>query len=194
MVDGDPSQQGLSLTVPRYRGVDCNPWQCVDDLYYANKLSPLLKEIRRSTFKNCVGNFSPGASSTITEIENLYSVCEETSQCEILEIVSLGEIKTIEYSKNISTAEGFDCYVDGFGSLLALGIHENPLLFDEFAPRLNSRGIFNVLDDLREYVTRYVLRADESDLEPIDATAPIYVYTVSQLKRAVHPLADGSPY
>ncbi|KQX01090.1 hypothetical protein ASC94_00060 [Massilia sp. Root418] len=63
---------------------------------------------------------------------------------------------------------GYDIYVDGFGSLIRMGVFTISTVFEEFLLKLNSNGLFDNPDDLRAYSEAYIQRCENAGLEIIE--------------------------
>ena len=163
-----------------YRGLDRDPWERLDDMYYAQTLPEEIACIRRNSFGHRVGNFSPGTVESLYDVSRLLDICNTANtECEVIGITVLGPLYlTEELPYDQKNCLGIDCYVDGFGSLLALGVFENPDVFRDFHHLLNRNGLFMNIEAMRSYVKVYCEIAESAGLEPIDSQQDICLYAV----------------
>jgi hypothetical protein len=162
-----------------YCGLDRGAWECVDNLYYNKTLAPDLVAIRAKSFKNYVGNYSPGTVESVNEAFQLLSACKASGQeSEVIGIIHLGGLGDSDATLDISDFLGVDCYIDGYGSLLALGVFQKPDVFQDFHSCLNQHGLFRSVEALRQYSKVYCERSESANLEPIDDLNEVYVYAV----------------
>jgi hypothetical protein len=64
---------------------------------------------------------------------------------------------------------GLDYYIDGYGSIIRLGIFTKPEVFPEAIEALNLRGLFDTQEDLKNYLRLYAERCRHHNLEIIDS-------------------------
>lgn len=162
-----------------YGGLDRDPWGCVNAQYYAGVLPPDLVALRATISKSYVGNFSPGTVGNADEAFRLLSGCGEARvDYEVIGIALIADSDPVIPAAPRCEAHGIDCYVDGFGSPLALGIFQKPFLFPEFVPLLNGHGLFGSVDALRAYHKAYCGRAESAGLEPLEDWRDYCAYAV----------------
>lgn len=168
-----------------YSGLDREPWECVDDMYYDKTLASELIVIRERSRKNYVGNYSPGTVQTVHEAFQLLSACKNDGQeSEVVGIADLCGSETQFEPVDAHGILGLDCYIDGYGSLLTLGIFNKPEIFRDFHSYLNPYGLFESVDTVRQYSKIYCERSEFAKLEPIDDLNNMYIYAVFPVKRA----------
>lgn len=147
-----------------YRGLDRDPWWNLDELFYSGNLTDDMVNLRQIIQSSGTSIYSPG-------------VCFHLSDAKAVRSFTLGmaveeELIYVSNSPNreVSTPNflGRDSYVDGFGSLIRLGVFSDPLVFDDFLPKLNPHGLFDHLSDLSDYVAAYVHRCVEAGLEIVE--------------------------
>ena len=168
-----------------YRGIDRDPWRCVDDLYYDKKLSSNLVALVKHSHRNYIGNFSAGTVATVEEARQLLAACENKSKD--YEIIGLDCLSEDDGQRDISVMQygfGIDAYVDGYGSLIELGVFQKPDLFRIFHKSLNRYGLFENVDALNSYCNAYCDLAEDNGLEPIDNLVNMYMYAVLPIKQA----------
>ena len=162
-----------------YRGLDRFPWDCVSDIYYDGRMASELVPIWKRAQEHYAGNLSFGSVGSISEALALASACNEWSQhYELLEGECLGSLSEAQLGAESSGDWfGYDCYIDGTGSLVALGICERPELFNSHLVDLTKAGLFSNLSSLKAYCASYLQLKDES-IEPVDCNEEILVYRV----------------
>jgi len=181
--NGAPTAGAASKQLPSYRGIDRDPWGCVDDLLFAGKLAAPLVEIRQKSRDDAIGNFSPGSLDDHALSMRLLAACESGHNCELV-TMTIAQMRSNVAAIGGGTAGlGWDCYVDGYGSLLALGIHEKPSHFSPFHGYLNQYGLFNTCEAMEAYVNFYRATAFKANIEPPDQRMPIVIYDVLSLER-----------
>jgi hypothetical protein len=137
-----------------------------------------MTRIRDKARLEAAGTFSPGSLINSSDVMALFSACDRAS-CEIIKfefVVMMG--RPAKVRELDADCMGWDCYVDGFGSLLALGVHTDETAFDEYWSRLNMHGLFADRITLEEYVQTYIQRASNFDLEPINSVADVGIFRV----------------
>lgn len=147
-----------------YCGIDRDPWWNLDDLFYAGLLSAELKALRRRIEQSGWESFSLGVCDNLSDACRVHALsAARPLKDEIIRISS-----ALLPVDNVSSFFGYDCYVDGFGSPLRLGVFNATTAFADFEDRLNPHGLFSSLDDLRDYVKAYTERCEHADLEVIE--------------------------
>jgi len=157
----------------------------VDDLYYDKKLSSNLVALVKHSHRNYIGNFSAGTVATVEEARQLLAACENKSKD--YEIIGLDCLSEDDGQRDISVMQygfGIDAYVDGYGSLIELGVFQKPDLFRIFHKSLNRYGLFENVDALNSYCNAYCDLAEDNGLEPIDNLVNMYMYAVLPIKQA----------
>ena len=165
-----------------YKGIDRAPWKCVDDLYYAKKLPSDLLRIRENSFKNYVGNLSFG---TVTKEDaiTLLSICEQNgSGGQVIEVVEVSAERgePIHVEAENARLLGIDGYVDGYGSIVRLGIFEKAEPFRVFHDSINENGLFQNIDAMKRYSKLYADIGAREGLEPIEELDLVKLYAVLQ--------------
>lgn len=153
----------------KYYGIDREPWKCVDSLFYANRLPAELQAIRAGSFNHYLGNLSFGTLDSKDDAKKLLMACREPDEKSVLiEVVSLGPLLATS-TKEIRGPRflGIDGYVDGYGSILRLGIFSRQEAVIEFSEFVNSYGLVDTVDDLLGYAKTYEKVTELFDLEPI---------------------------
>jgi hypothetical protein len=149
-----------------YRGIDRDPWWNLDDMFYEGVLDDALARLRRDIEASGLDCFSAGLCENVARIEQIRSVTRERrSKDEIIWIDS-----AFAAAANGSRFLGYDCYVDGFGSPLRLGIFRLENVFCDYRDKLNAHGLFSDLETLRAYVHAYCARCEQAGLEIIEAS------------------------
>ena len=179
LINGFPFTGAASRQLPSYRGIDRDPWGCVDDLLFAGKLAASLVEIRQKSRDDAIGNFSPGSLDDHALSMRLLAACESGHSCELVTI-TMAPMQSVGGG---TAGVGWDCYVDGYGSLLALGIHQNPGHFAPFHSRLNPYGLFDTSAELAAYVSFYRTTASQANIEQLDQRMPIVIYDVLAIEQ-----------
>ena len=157
-----------------YRGMDRAPWACVDQLFYDGSLLPELAQARKQSFLSAPGSFSPGALSSLDAVKALLRVCgPDASRHEIIGIELMQSVES-----GVERLMGLDCYVDGYGSPVKLGVFTSPESFPSSQGLLNRFGLFDTLGDLRAYLTEYSAVTDLANLEPLDFTMGTSLFRV----------------
>lgn len=163
-----------------YKGIDRAPWIQINDALRTKNASNEMKQIKKRSFVNYLGNFSPGTLKSYDDAVNLLKACDkEQIGCEIIAIDFLGN--HLSALKNFYLKENFlgiDCYADSFGSLLVLGIFEKPEAFKEFKFALNKNGLFSSIEEIRIYINQYAAATNSANLEPIDDLNDVFLYAV----------------
>jgi hypothetical protein len=147
-----------------YHGIDRDPWSNLDDMFRRkelnNNLIILRKEIRGESFDP----FSAGICLTLSDAKLVKSAGEgRQSKDEIVKIQRVVEVTEVD-----AQFWGYDCYIDGYGSLLRLGMFNAPENFSDYIEKINIHGLFYELADLRTYAQAYCTRCIEANLEPIE--------------------------
>lgn len=148
-----------------YRGMDREPWWTLDELMSKGSLSDDLKRWRSEV--ETAGNihFSPGVCVDRSQAMAIRSAC---AQCgagdEMIWIESLGT-----GPEHDGRLLGYELYIDGYGSLLRLGMFTSPEVFRDFHDALNEDGLFSSLGELRDYGQAYLVRSRDANLEPIES-------------------------
>jgi hypothetical protein len=148
-----------------YRGIDRDPWWNLDELFYAGLLDAEFTALRQAIERSGLEGFSPGvcASLDVTlRVQELSATRPLKDQ--IIRIASA--LDAVDVAAGFF---GYDCYVDGFGSPLRLGIFSATSAFADFEDRLNEYGLFPSLDVLHDYVETYCERCEQADVEVIEA-------------------------
>ncbi len=160
-----------------YRGLDRFPWACVDDIYYEGGMACELVPVWKRAQEHHAGNLSFGSVDSISEALVLASACNDWSEhYEILEGECLGRLSDAQLGAEASEDWfGYDCYLDGTGSLISLGICEMPQLFSSHVLHLTEAGLFGNVSSLMAYCASYFQLKDES-IEPVSCGEEIFVY------------------
>ncbi|MFJ2990367.1 hypothetical protein ACIPF8_21080 [Collimonas sp. NPDC087041] len=163
-----------------YFGLDRNPWRDFDDLFYSEQLAEKYKSIRQKIIGSKLNSFSPGVCYEIQEAKEILELSNKALiRNELIMITAESDISKSGEQDNVL---GFDCYVDGYGSLLRLGLFQRGDIFNDFLPYLNTNGMFNSSEQISKYVEAYLQRYAEGGLEPIDAAqSDIDMYLVSRV-------------
>lgn len=159
-VHGDrplPLRAGERVLV--YRGLDREPWQGVDDA----RLDDELTRVRQS-FAFGSAAFSPGLCPGRAQALHLLQAARELAPS--AELLWIGDAPG--EPAGALTSLGYDCYVDGFGSLLRVGIYTRPELFADAIGCLNAHGLFAGIAALDDYVSDYLARCVDENLEEIE--------------------------
>jgi len=164
-----------------YRGLGRNPWGQVDDRLYAGQLSTELSFLRKKAISNGEGTFSPGVAQAMEDAIFLARACSSSDQdVEIIKVTFLGILNA---DRELDPAEsnflGLDCYVDGYGSLIELGLVSNARLFEHFNVQVNENGLFETTEALAAYVEAYGQVSSAANLEPIESGAAAGVYSIA---------------
>lgn len=145
-----------------YRGIDRDAWLDVDDLG-AGQLDQALRDARRAMQGQGDG-FSPG-------------VCADVDMAEaMMRAVSAGRPEAeLVWIDNASAAAphdlaflGYDCFVDGYGSLLRLGMYTKPDVFADAVGMVNVYGLCPTREALHGYVRLYHERDEQAVLEIVE--------------------------
>lgn len=149
-----------------YRGIDRDPWWNLDDLFHAGQLDAELTDLRRTIERSGSGGFSSGVCGRVSAAKRVQALSgtRPLNDDKIIRIASAFD--AVHEDAGIF---GYDCYVDGFGSLLRLGIFSATTAFADYEGRLNGYGLFSSLDDLRDYVGANCERCEQADVEVIEA-------------------------
>ena len=160
-----------------YAGIDRQPWSCVDDLRYAQALPDVLNALRTRSLDEYIGNLTFGTLSSYQEVVMLAAACRSASGIAITEVASIGlltESPTPEM--DVSAYVGLDCFVDGYGSIIRLGLVNKPACFAPVLDTVNAHGLLRSIDAAHRYMRHYLSIMDASNLEIIDPTLPIWIY------------------
>lgn len=171
---------GLQGEEISYFGLDRDPWWDFDDLFYSGQLAEKYERVHQKIIGSKLNSFSPGVCYEIHAAKEILELSNKTSiRNELIMIRALSEILESGEQANVL---GFDCYVDGYGSLLRLGIFQRVDIFSDFLPCLNINGMFNSSDQISKYIYAYLQRCAKGGLEPIDAEhSDIDIYLVSRV-------------
>lgn len=147
-----------------YLGLDRDPWWSLDEAFYSGKLSNDLVSLRRTIQASATPTYSPGVCVDISEARSLmFSPLGSGAEDEL---VWIDNASSDEPSKTAFL--GYDIYVDGFGSLIRMGVFTISTVFADFLLKLNSNGLFDNPDDLRAYSEAYIERCENAGLEIIE--------------------------
>jgi|SRR3989338_8659854 len=173
-------------SIPTYKGLDRSPWQCVDEAYYEGRMSPELVVLRQQSRNREVGNLSVGVVLSEQDAMDLASVCQDpVNTSEILVIEPKGPVPDIDQERlGLSGGLGFDGYIDGYGSIILLGITTRPNLFEEFGGRLNGAGLFGTFVDLSDYLAIYNRVTASGNLEVLEGAGSVWVYDILAIREA----------
>jgi len=148
-----------------YRGVDRDPWWNLDELFYADLLDAELTALRQAIERSALEGFSPGVCDSLDVALRVQALsATRPLKDEIIRIASV-----VEAVDEAAGFLGYDCYVDGFGSPLRLGIFSATTAFTDYEDQLNEHGLFPSLDALHDYVEAYCERCEQADVEVIEA-------------------------
>lgn len=145
-----------------YRGADREPWLDVDDLADANPNQPLLQT-------HCATRRREHAFSA--------GVCTDTAMADWLLGVVLPGVPDAELiwidNEGATPPQdlaflGYDCFVDGYGSLLWLGMFTRPEVFADAAGMVNVYGLCTTREALAAYARLYHERYEEAVLEIVE--------------------------
>jgi hypothetical protein len=165
-----------------YAGIDRDPWWDFDDLFYAGKLAEKYLIERRKIIESKLFSFSPGVCCDLETAKEILELSNQSlHRNDLIMITALSPSATAGKQPLGADMLGFDCYVDGYGSLLRLGLFQRIELFNDFLPYLNPHGMFSNVDELSKYLDAYFQRCHEGGLEPITfETSSINSYLVSR--------------
>jgi len=159
-----------------YQGLDRDPWLDVDDA----RLDDELAVVRRS-FAFDSASFSPGLCPDRAQALRLLHAARVLAPS--AELLWIGEAPG--RPTGAFTSLGYDCWVDGFGSPLRLGIYTRPALFANAISCLNAHGLFAGMAALDDYVRDYLARCVDENLEEIEPrrispACTVHVWSVAE--------------
>lgn len=163
-----------------YYGIDRDPWWDFSEMFYSGNLDERCQRVHRQIAASKLHSFSPGVCFDVEQAKTILALSNQVLVRNELVFVSLSG----ETSEPVERAVvlGFDCYIDGYGSLLRLGMFRKPELFRDFIRILNTNGLFDSIDYMPAYIDAYLQRCDKGGLEPIDmAPSDIDIYLVSRV-------------
>lgn len=164
-----------------YYGLDREPWRDFSDLFYAKQLTGKAEELWHRIKRSRLSDFS---QEFCFEIQTAKEILEISNQISILnELIMITALSDISLTTGLTNVLGFDCYVDGYGSLLRLGLFQRVDVFSDFLSCINTNGLFNTPDQLSKYIEAYLERCLESGLEPIYSSqqSNFYIFLVSRI-------------
>lgn len=148
-----------------YRGIDRDPWWNLDELFYAGLLDAELTALRQAIESSGLEGFSPGVCDSLDVALRLQALsATRPLKDEIIRIAS-----ALDAVDEAADFFGYDCYMDGFGSPLRLGIFSATTAFSDYEDQLNECGLFPSLDVLHDYVEAYCKRCEQANVEVIEA-------------------------
>ncbi|WP_157201222.1 hypothetical protein [Massilia sp. Root418] len=151
-------------TIINYLGLDRDPWWSLDEAFYSGKLSNDLVSLRRTIQVSATPTYGPGVCVDISEARSLmFSALGSGAEDELVWIDNAPSDEP-----SMTAFLGYDIYVDGFGSLIRMGVFTISTVFEEFLLKLNSNGLFDNPDDLRAYSEAYIQRCENAGLEIIE--------------------------
>lgn len=152
-----------------YCGVCRDPWLDFLGLFYDGNISDADKAIWQGVTGNQQRFFSAGVSEDIAAVGRALALSNETHGGNEIIFISNGDVAdgTDEFPAG-SEFLGFDYYVDGYGSVIRLGIFTRPGLFSQSIERMNRNGLFSKREDLIDYAKLYSRCCREANLEIID--------------------------
>jgi hypothetical protein len=147
-----------------YRGIDRDPWWNLDELFYEGLLDAKLTALRQTIEASALDGFSCGVCDSLYVAQRVQALsATRPLKDEIIRIVSAFD--PVDQGAGFL---GYDCYVDGFGSPLRLGVFGATTAFADYEDRLNEYGLLSSLDDLRAYVSVYCQRCEQARVEVIE--------------------------
>ena len=176
IVDASPA---FSQPHSTYKGLDRGMWRCVDDAYYGGRLPAELAELRKRSRSKFVGNLSVGTLASVEEAFQLAAISECNKTAVVLAVELVGNLNESEPAPfGESKCLGFDVYIDGYGSIISLGIGTRPDLFRDFSRQLNSHGLFATIKDIDTYLHVYSRVEELGNLEPLASSGPALIYEI----------------
>lgn len=160
---------GVQQSSVSYNGIDRDPWWDLGELYYSGSLDERQQRVFRQLRASKLRSFSPGICFDLEAAKEMLVLSNQTLVRNELILVATQNEKPQLAEKSIVL--GLDCYIDGCGSLLRLGIFRKPELFEDFIELLNSNGMFDGINNLSMYMDAYVQRCHEGDLEPVSTNS-----------------------
>jgi hypothetical protein len=149
-----------------YRGMHRSPWECVDEAFHAHRLPSEFMARRRASFKNFAGNLSFGTFGSPEDVRELAMSCAcSPADTTILSVKPLGTVDEVLDDNEVSSSLGFDAYVDGYGSPIALGIDKIGVQLPELTPQITKAGLLNSATNIRSFWRKYVELTGRLDLE-----------------------------
>lgn len=170
---------GLQGEKISYSGLDRDPWWDFDDLFYSGSLAGKYQSVRQKIIGSKLRSFSPGVCDEIQVAKEVLELSNQAlTRNELILITGLAEISELPEQAEVL---GFDCYVDGYGSLLRLGLFQRVDIFSDFLHCVNKNGMFDSPDQISAYVEAYLQRCAQGGLESIDLEqCNIDIYLVSE--------------
>jgi hypothetical protein len=148
-----------------YRGIDRDPWWNLDEMFYAGLLDAELTALRQTIEKSRLEEFSAGVCDSLDVALRVQALSvTRPLKDEVIRVA--GALAAVNEACSFF---GYDCYVDGFGSPLRLGIFSTTTAFNDYENQLNEYGLFSNLDVLHDYVEAYCERCEWAGAEVIEA-------------------------
>jgi hypothetical protein len=171
-----------------YSGIDRMPWSCIDDMKYSGKLPDSLICLRNESLCNFVGNLSFGTLNSIDDVTRLARACgsENGRYLAVVELQPIGRLPGVCNDDCVASQfAGFDGFVDGYGSIIRLGVVEKPECFRPVLDTINANGLFTSVDAASRYLDHYTRVMESENLEIIQLSTPVWIYGLRDLNRAV---------
>ncbi|MBD8658427.1 hypothetical protein IFT68_22690 [Oxalobacteraceae sp. CFBP 13730] len=149
-----------------YRGIDRDPWWNLDELFYAGLLDADLTALRQAIERQRFRGFSFGVCDSLDIALRIQALSPRGPLID--EIICITSALDTVHEADVFF--GYDCYVDGFGSLLRLGAFSGTTAFADYENQLNEYGLFSSLVRLHNYVEVYCARCEQADVEVIEAS------------------------
>ena len=167
----------------RYCGVSRDPWWDLNGLFYDGKLSEGEKALRNKINDFKIPFFCAGLCEHLDDAREALLISDRERRANEIIFISdpqpEDEIKHLPFGLELL---GFDYYIDGYGSVIRLGIFTKPEAFRESIEVLNPNGLFDGVNELNHYLELYVGKCKEENLEIIDVDKmrrpPFSVYRV----------------
>lgn len=148
-----------------YRGMDRDPWYALDTAFHAKQLGHELLNLRRKIELATNKIYSCGMCSALSEIQTILSLSASGRENDELIWIDNSESVAPDGTRFL----GYDFYVDGFGSLIRLGMFEKPDIFAVSLEKVNQHGLFPDLNSLAEYVNYYLENCEVAGLEVVES-------------------------
>lgn len=153
----------------RYRGVCRDPWWDMNGLFYDDKLCEDEKVLRKKIVGTKMSFFYAGICEDLECAQKALLISNRERDLNEIAFISnaqaTGGVAALPFGAELL---GLDYYIDGYGSVIRLGIFTKPEAFPESIEVVNPSGLFDTQEDLKNYLDLYTRRCRDENLEIID--------------------------
>jgi hypothetical protein len=150
----------------QYRGLCRDPWWDLNGLFYDGKLSEDEKALKRTISDARMSFFHAGICNDLDSAQKALLISNKDREKNEIIFIFVGN--NLENLPRGAELLGFDFYLDGWGSVVRLGIFTKPEAFRDTIEVINPNGLFDSEEDLRIYLDLYSTLCEDENLEIIE--------------------------